>query len=438
MSLRELAIRYLPIGELKENPRNARTHSKKQILEISRSIKEFGFNNPVLLDKENTIVAGHGRKEAAKLLGFSTLPTIQLENLTQDQIRAYILADNRLAQNAGWDESILAIELQHLMATDIGFDIAITGFAAPEIDLILQADKHNSDHEEIAETPAGPRVTQAGQLWQMGKHRVLCGNSLDKSTFIQLMGKRCADMVFTDPPYNVPIDGNVCGNGSIHHPEFVMASGELSEEQFIVFLTASLRLLSWFSKPGSVHFICMDWRHLKELSDAGQRVYAELLNLCVWVKNNGGMGSLYRSQHELVFVFKNEKAPHRNNIRLGKYGRNRTNVWEYPGVNTLSKGEEGNLLALHPTVKPVSLVADAILDCSARGDMVLDAFLGSGTTLLAAERVGRVCHAIEIDPGYVDVAIRRWQKLTGEHAIDFASGRRFDEIGDQKADEENA
>jgi len=245
------------------------------------------------------------------------------------------------------------------------------------------------------------------------------------------MGPRKANVVFTDPPYNVEIDGNVCGKGSIHHREFAMASGEMSEGEFITFLTTSLRLLARFSTPGSVHFIFMDWRHMTELLEAGKRCFGELLNLCVWIKNNGGMGSFYRSRHELVFTFKNGKSPHRNNIHLGRYGRNRTNVWEYPGVNTLStNGEEGKLLTLHPTVKPVALVADALLDCSARGDVVLDSFLGSGTTLLAAERTGRRCCGIEIDSLYVDVAIRRWQRYTGERAI-HNSGMSFDELATQ-------
>ena len=251
---------------------------------------------------------------------------------------------------------------------------------------------------------------------------------LQESTFTELMGKRRANVVFTDPPYNVQIDGNVCGKGSIRHREFAMASGEMNQAQFVAFLTTSLRLLAAFSVPACVHFICTDWRHMGELLEAGKRSLGELLNLCVWVKNNGGMGSFYRSQHELIFAFKNGKGTHRNNIQLGRYGRNRTNVWEYPGVNTLSSNaEEGKLLAMHPTVKPVALVADALLDCSARGDLVLDGFLGSGTTLLAAERVGRCCHGIEIDPLYVDVAVRRWQRYTGEQAI-HQSSKCFDEL----------
>jgi DNA modification methylase len=236
-------------------------------------------------------------------------------------------------------------------------------------------------------------------------------------------------VVFVDPPYNVAIDGHATGSGSIHHREFAMASGEMNEAEYMGFLTRALSLVARHSTMGSVHFVCVDWRHMSELLAAGKQVYTKLLNLCIWVKDNGGLGSLYRSRHELVFVYRNGKDSHRNNVQLGKFGRNRTNVWEYAGINTLSRqSDEGNLLALHPTVKPIAMVADALLDGSARGEIVLDSFLGSGTTLIAAERVGRVCYGIEIDPFYVDVAIRRWQKHTGDHALHATTGKRFDDI----------
>jgi DNA modification methylase len=283
-------------------------------------------------------------------------------------------------------------------------------------------------------TASAQAISQVGDLWLLGKHRILCGSSLQQSSYATLMDRRRANVAFTDPPYNVPIDGHVCGNGSLRHREFQMASGEMSALEFITFLTTSLRLLAQYSSAGSVHFVCIDWRHMSELLAAGEQVYDSVLNLCVWAKNSGGMGSLYRSQHELVFVFKNGKGKHRNNVQLGQYGRNRTNVWEYPNVSTLSKsGDEGNLLALHPTVKPVALIADALLDCSARGDVMLDAFLGSGSTLIAAERTGRCCCGIELDPLYVDTAIKRWQRHCGDHAIHVVSGKRFDEIASQQS-----
>jgi DNA modification methylase len=426
-----LQILYQKIDQLKPYARNARIHTKRQIKQIAESIRVFGFTNPALVDAENQIIAGHGRIEAAKLLGITEVPTIRLDQLTKDQIRAYVIADNKLAENAGWDKEILAIELESLMALDcVDFDVAITGFEVAEVDAILLDAAGPEDEAEFIEPVSGATpITEPGDLWLLGKHRILCGNSLHDETYKILMGKRRAAVVFTDPPYNVRVDGHATGNGAIHHREFAMASGEMSEAEFVTFLTNSLSLLERYSANNSVHFICQDWRHVADLIGVGKQVYDHFLNLICWVKDNGGMGSFYRSQHELVLVFRKGKGPIRNNIKLGLFGRNRTNVWRYPGIHTLSKqSDEGNLLALHPTVKPVALVADAILDCTARGEIVLDAFLGSGTTLMAAERVGRTCYAIEIDPIYVDVAIRRWQKYTGEAALHARSGKRFNEV----------
>jgi DNA modification methylase len=429
-----LVVESLVLKELKPHTRNARIHTKHQIRQIAESIRAFGFTNPILIDSCNRIIAGHGRVEAAKILAMERVPTIRLERLSEEQIRAYIIADNKLAENAGWDKSILAIELQHLLTLDCtDFDVTITGFEVAEIDVIL--DEAGEAAEEPVPKPIldDAPITEPGDLWLLGKHRVLCGNSLRGDSYNALMERRKAAVIFADPPYNVQIDGNVCGKGSVRHREFQMASGEMSDAEFIAFLSTSLRLFAKHSVSDSVHFLCMDWRHMKELLAAGAGIYDSLLNLCVWVKDNGGMGSFYRSRHELIFVFRNGKGPHRNNVQLGKFGRNRTNVWEYPGVNTFSKqGEEGNLLALHPTVKPVQMIAEAILDSSARGEIVLDGFLGSGSTLIAAERVGRVCYGIDIDPVYVDVAIRRWQNFTGEVAVHAQTDERFNEVATQK------
>jgi DNA modification methylase len=365
-----LEITYRKINDLRPYARNARTHSKRQIRQIADSIKAFGFTNPVLIKTDSTIIARHGRVDAARLLGMDEVPTIQLSNLTENEVRAYILADNKLAENAGCDESILKIELQNLITLEHSFDVTVTGFEVPEIDLLLNNNEACED-EEPTTIDDGPSVTQLGDLWQLGHHRILCGSALVEESFNRLLDGQRAQIVFTDPPYNVPINGHATGNGAIQHKEFAMASGEMSSEEFISFLTQSLDLLRAHSEEGSVHFVFMDWRHAKELLAAGEQIYDSLLNLCVWVKNNGGMGSFYRSRHEFVFIFRNGEASHRNYVQLGKFGRNRTNVWEYPGMNTLYKqGGEGNLLALHPTVKPVALVADALLDCSAQRNIV--------------------------------------------------------------------
>jgi DNA modification methylase len=436
----KLTVQYLPIANLNPNPNNARTHTKHQIRQIAESIKIFGFNNPILIDKNSVVIAGHGRLAGAKSFGMTDVPTIRLEGLTPEQLRAYVLADNRLAELAGWEKPILAIELQNLLTIESGtnFDVTITGFEMGEIDQLLSVsgtDEELDADDAFEAFDESQQISQPGTLWQLGPHRILCGDSTDKQSYLKVLGNKRADVVFIDPPYNVAIDGNVSGNGNIRHREFPMASGEMSEYQFISFLTVTFQMLVRFSVSGSVHFICIDWRHIGELISAGKQAYESLLNMCVWVKGNGGMGSFYRSRHELVFVYRNGKGRHRNNVQLGRYGRNRTNVWEYPSINSISKnGDEGNLLALHPTVKPVALVADALLDCSARGDLVLDSFLGSGSTLIAAERTGRSCFGIELDPIHVDTAIKRWQRHTGDHAIDTTTGKRFDDISHQSSE----
>ncbi|MFZ1007452.1 MAG: DNA methyltransferase [Candidatus Sulfotelmatobacter sp.] len=427
---RDLGIEQLPIDELKLDPRNPRHHSDLQIGQIARSIENFGFNVPIVIDSSNNILAGHGRVLAARKLGWPLLPVIRLTHLTPEQARAFSIADNRLTENSTWDDRLLGEIFRDLATLDLDFNLEATGFSVGEIDLRIEGLSPSAESEDpddrLAATLGQPPVTELGDLWLLGKHRILCADALDASSYRVLMERTQAQVIFTDPPYNVRIDGHASGNGSIHHREFAMAAGEMTSGQFIHFLATVLYLLVRHSSSGSIHFICMDWRHQLELLTAGSQAYSELKNLCVWVKGNAGMGSFYRSQHELIFVFKHGKASHQNNIQLGQYGRDRSNVWNYPGViNFGRQSEEGNLLALHPTVKPVALVADALLDCSARGDLVLDAFLGSGSTLIAAERVGRVCHGIEIDPVYVDVAIRRWQRHTGDYAVQAVTGKRF-------------
>jgi DNA modification methylase len=373
----------------------------------------------------------------------SEVPTLCLDHLTPAQARAFMIADNKLVENADWDDQLLAQQLKDLSLIGLDFSLELTGFEMGEIDLRIQSleevsDRLNDPADAVPEVMAGPAVSKIGDLWRLGRHCLLCGSTLDTAAFTALMADERASVVFTDPPYNVPIDGHAGGLGAIHHRPFPMASGEMDRSEFTAFLRQAFRNLAAFSIDGALHYICIDWRHLDELLVAGRDAYSELKNLCVWVKDNAGMGSLYRSQHELVFVFKHGRNGHRNNVQLGQFGRNRSNVWHYPGANSLSRsGAEGNLLALHPTVKPVAMVADAILDCSARGEVVLDGFLGSGTTLIAAERTGRRCYGLELDPGYVDTTIRRWQGLTGGSARHAASGRPFDDLA-REAEAANA
>jgi DNA modification methylase len=427
-----LQIRFLPTNGLEPDPRNARQHSAKQVQQIAKSIEAFGFNVPILIDGSRKVLAGHGRLAASILLGRAEVPTITLEHLTPEQARAFMVADNRLTDTSTWDDKLLAEQLQFLAAADLDFDLDVIGFETAEIDLRIQSlteDAGNAEPDVELPSPEQRPISKVGDLWQLGRHRLLCGNALDPAAYIALLGDRKADVVFTDPPYNVAIHGHVCGNGAIQHREFAMAAGEMTRTQFTQFLTDAMASMRNHSRDGAIHFVCMDWRHAGELLAAGEATGGELKNLCVWDKGAAGMGSFYRSQHELVFVFKHGSDRHTNNVQLGRFGRYRTNVWKYPGVNSFARHvDEGNLLALHPTVKPTALVADALLDASERGDAVLDPFLGSGTTLLAAERTGRIGFGIELDPLYVDTAIRRWQRLTGEHAIHAASGERFDDL----------
>jgi DNA modification methylase len=415
-----LNVNYLSPLSLKPYARNARTHSKRQLRQIAESIRSFGFNNPVLIDKESSIIAGHGRVEAAKLLGLAEVPTIQLEHMTEAQRQAYILADNRLGEKAGWDKEILAIELQNIMAVDLDFDITVTGFEMGEIDKLFMGNDEQDDADEVPE-PAELPFARVGDLWQLGNHRLYCGNSLEAASYQALLEGQQAHLIFTDPPYNVPINGHVSGLGKTKHEEFAMASGEMTTGEFTGFLEQVFHQMAVNSTDGSLHFVCMDWRHMSELLVAGQKVYDELKNLCVWNKDRGGMGALYRSKHELVFLFKSGKEPHTNNVELGKHGRYRTNIWDYPAVNTWKTGA-GSELAMHPTVKPVRMIADAIMDCSNRGDLVLDPFGGSGSTLIAAEKTGRKARLVELEPKYVDVIIQRWERLTKQKAVQLACG----------------
>lgn len=422
------SVSQMALAALKPYANNPRTHTEEQIRKIAQSIETFGWTNPILVDDEGMIVAGHGRCEAAKLLGLETVPTIRLTNMSKDQIRAYILADNRLAELAEWDDELLAIELKALTEIELSFEIETIGFEFADIDrIVLDIDGSPQDDPADVVPPMDRNrhaVTELGDLWHLGPHRLLCADATDQYSYATLMDERLAAMVFTDPPYNVPIDGHVCGLGTVRHRDFAMAVGEMSSVEFEAFLAGVMRHMATYSSDGSMHYLCMDWRHVLELLAAGRTAYQELKNICVWNKTNGGMGSLYRSKHELIGVFKSGTAPHINNIQLGRNGRYRTNVWDYRGINAFGEERQADL-AMHPTVKPIAMVRDAILDCSRRGDVILDPFAGSGTTILAAERVGRRCCAMELDPHYVDITLERYSKATGVDPIHAGSGLPF-------------
>jgi DNA modification methylase len=386
-----LQVEEVPIAQLKRKTLNPRRHPEKQITMLSRSIDNFGFLIPGLVDEENHLLSGEARVEAAARLGMPKIPVIRVQHLSDAEKRAYIIADNKLAELGSWDPDILRRELQFFVELDVDFDFSTIGFETPEVDLILDGKIDDSEDDSPAQIDRNaPAVSQPGDLWLADQHRILCGNALTTESYQTLLGSELAKLIVTDPPYNVPIGGHVGGSGSLRHREFVMASGEMSPGQFEAFLMIAATNMSNFSADGSLHYIFMDWRHAAEILAVGKTVYSELKNVCVWRKTNAGMGSLYRSQHELVFLFKN-----------------------------------GELLAIHPTVKPVALIADVIRDASARGDLVLDPFGGSGSTIIAAEKTRRRAAVMEIDPLYVDAILRRWQCFTRRDAICSRTGVTF-------------
>ncbi|MDB5713595.1 MAG: methylase [Sphingomonadales bacterium] len=428
-----LELEYVDPAALVPDPRNARLHPKAQSARLIAAIQNFGFTNPILIDETNSVIAGHARRDAAVEIGLSQVPCIRLAHLTKSQKQALAIADNRLAELATWDAELLGQHLSELC--DIEFDVELTGFDTAEIDVMFAASETPATDDPEDEVPPidpkVPAVTHLGDRWQLDRHTLLCANAIEAASYLALLGEERAELIFTDPPYGVPIAGHVSGLGKVKHREFVMG-GKMSSDDFKAFLASAMSNMAEFSKDGSIHYVCMDWRHLPEVLDAGAQAYTQLKNICVWDKVSAGMGSLYRSQHEMILVFKNGNAPHQNNVNLGRQGRYRTNVWKYQGLSGFSKGRDEQL-AIHPTCKNLALVADAIRDCSKRNDLVLDPFAGSGTTILAAERTGRRAAAMELDPLYVDATIQRWLKTPGRTATLVGDGRSFVDIAVARA-----
>ena len=425
-----LIIENINLTSLKTYHNNAKVHNEEQLQALASSIKQFGFNSPILIDEKNEIIAGHGRLEAAKIVGLTEVSAIRLTHLSEAQKRAYRLADNKIAEKGGWNEDILKLELSELESLCNDFDITITGFSSVELDVLLDdtGNSHKIDKQLNTDpfVPENEIITQPGDIWHLGNHRIICGNSQDEETFLKLMQTQKAKMVLQDPPFNVAINGHVCGSGKTKHKEFAFASGEMTDDQFIKFLETNFRLCASFSQEGSLHYNFMDWRHILHISVAGKNVFDSLINLCVWNKGTGGMGSCYRSAHELCFIFKKGNKSHTNNVELGKNGRYRTNVWNYPGVNSFGRHRQD--LKMHPTVKPVEMLYDAILDVTKRGDLVLDSFLGSGSSLIAAEKAHRICYGIECEMLYIDTTIRRFQNIFKIDAVREKDGKTYNEL----------
>lgn len=429
--MNKLQIENLKLGDIHAYKNNAKKHPESQVQQIISSITKFGFNNPILIDENNEIIAGHGRFMAAQVMNLETVPTVKLSHLTDAQKRAYRLADNKIAENGGWNKELLSLEIKDLekICLNDNFVIQDIGFNDAELDSIVNFTDTKPINPKTNAVPFIPEdeiISKPGDIWQLSKHRIICGDSLNPETFAKLFENDKADMILQDPPYNVKIDGHVCGSGTIKHKEFAMASGEMTADEFTQFLMNNFALCKQYSNNGSLHYNFMDWRHVLEITTAGQNIFDKFINMCVWVKTSGGMGSLYRSQHELCFIFQNGQGSHNNNVQLGKYGRYRTNVWQYAGVNAFGKHKQDGIM--HPTVKPVEMLKDAILDVSKRGDIVLDSFLGSGSTLIACQQSGRICYGIEYEPLYIDTTIRRFQNLFGIDAINLSIGKTYNEL----------
>lgn len=412
-------ILTMELDKLRLNPKNARRHTPQQVRQIAESIKAFGFIGVILVDDDDMIVAGHGRYLALKTLGYETVRVIRISHLKPAAIRAFAIADNKLTDNSSWDVQLLAENFRILCGEDLEFGLTATGFDIAEIDaLVLNLDEDDGSDPDDAPLAPGPAVSRLGDLWTLGRHRLMCGSSLDRDSFVRLLGEERAAIGFTDPPFGCSINGHVKGKGKRQHREFVMGSGDMSEPELIEFFTTVFRLMAAFSRDGSLHFKFIDSASLYALLTASRAAFDRLIGTCIWHKPNAGMGSLYRSAHELIVISKKGAAPHQNHVQLGKHGRHRTTVWTHAGANVfLKSAEDADLMAQHPTPKPVRLIVEALLDASSRGDIVLEPFCGSGSTLIAAERTGRVCRAIELDPLYVDLTIRRFRRHSGEDAV---------------------
>lgn len=429
MRLNRIVTRKL--RDLKDFENNPRQHSKRQVRRLTKIIQDIGFLGVLVIDEGGYILAGHARREAALMAGMEEVDCLVVEHLAEEQKRAFVLADNKMGLESTWDIEKVQLVLDEIVDLNVDFDLSLTGFDAAEIDqfdaaLGPQSETPAPRDEVVPEPKVGPAVTRTGDLIACGQHRIVCDDARDGKIYDKLLEDRLAALVISDPPYNVAIPGNVSGNGKVRHDNFAMASGEMLSPAFTAFLQQVFEPLAKHSRDGSIHFHFMDWRHMREILEAGAAVYTELKNMIVWDKGVGGQGSFYRSQHELIFAFKNGTAAHQNNFGLGAGGRYRTNVWKYRGLNTGGKNRQEEL-AMHPTVKPVQMLADAMLDCSSKSDIVLDPFGGSGSTLIAAEKVGRRARIIEIDPRYVDVMIRRWQTYTREDAVFLDTGETFEE-----------
>ena len=414
-----LTYKLIATSDLIPYARNSRTHSEAQVTKIASSIKEFGFINPVVTDGRNGIVAGHGRVLAANKLGLKEVPCVEAKHLTEAQKRAYVIADNRMALDAGWDVDLLKVELGDLQGMD--FDLSLTGFDPGEIENFLAEKTEGlTDPDAVPETPANP-VTVLGDVWLMGKHRLMCGDSTSQSSFDTLMAGLRADIIFTDPPYGMSYGGGRAA-GSTKKGALVKAHGmilndDLQGNSLIELVRDALATSIAATKNGAPLYACFTWRTYAEFEAALEQLGREVKACIVWDKKSIGLGnSHYRPQHEFIFYCGGQWHG----------DKSQSDVW------SLSRGATGAYV--HPTQKPVELIERALNNSSKSGDVVIDCFGGSGSTLIACEKTARDCHMMELDPKYCDVIIKRWQDFTGNKATLESTGQTFEDVASNRYD----
>ncbi len=420
------SLESVEVAQLRYKPLDASRRSKADV----RRAKPFVARHPdralpIVVGKNNEVLCGAIFVEAAREEGISRLRVVRQSDLSEEEELLYSTASNKLLSIVAWDGEAMELAVRNLEDHFDDFGAELIGFAPGELDHIIGLASSGSGEDNVAD-PTAHCVSKLGSIYRLDNHLVVCGDATLAATFSSFSGTELATAAICDPPFGCRIDGFVSKRGK--HKDFVQAAGEMSEEELRTFFQNFCKALRPTLAPGALVYLFIDWRSLSLLLAVGEEVFGKLINFCVWAKDRAGMGSFYRSQHELVLVFAVLGAKHRNNIELGRHGRDRSNLWSYPSAASSRNGRERDMLKHHPTPKTVEMIADAMLDCSSRGEIIIDAFLGSGSSLIAAERTSRICRGVELDPHYVDLTIRRWQDWTGKEAVDVATGRTFNEL----------
>lgn len=418
------SLDWMDIGTLEFSKRRLSKENERQHRQLMASIAKFGFITAIVV-KGREVVVGEARLRAALELGVERVPAVDVGHLNAAEVRQFRIADNRLAELREWDPIALRAEFDEIIVLEPDLNIEAMGYEIPEFDIALQSPADAIDPDDGPVPVSETTFSRPGDVWEIDGHAIMCGDARSRTDWRAILGGKSPAVIIADPPWNCPVKSHMGGKGAIQHPEFVMASGEMSDAEFLGFQRDWLACACEYSVPGGLLYVASDWRALHATTEAAHSCDLEQINLCVWRKTPG-MGSMYRSAHELFLVLRKSGAQHQNNIRLGAYGRFRSNCWDYPGASSFGIGREA--LAIHPTAKPVALLRDIFLDCTRRGDVVVDPFSGSGSTLIAAQRTGRAARVIELDPRYVDAAVRRYEQVFGRAPRLRSSGLTFKEL----------